>query len=236
MDTVQVLHFIFMLGTFDLGLAYSTAGLSPTQSQMTTELGQYGLIYRPSASSEYFYPTKLAISLTANPLDPEEPTQSKSEQGFIILETNYKLYAYTDSPLQISILNLFCVLKARFSNMIMGLISRESVRHALSNGITAEQIIMYLTAHAHPQMRKNIPLLPPTLVDQIRLWELERNRIKTDHGYLFRDFKSTLEFNEVVQYAEQLGVVLWKDQDKRLFFATVASSGLIIEFVKRRNE
>lgn len=51
--------------------------------------------------------------------------------GFIIIETNFRLYAYTSSPLQISVLNLFVSLKTRFANMISGYITRESVRDAL---------------------------------------------------------------------------------------------------------
>lgn len=60
-----------------------------------------------------------------------------------------------DSPLQIAILGLFVQLKCRFPNMVVGSLSRDSVRLALSNGITAQQIIHYLTMHTHPQMRND---------------------------------------------------------------------------------
>ena len=82
---------------------------------------------------------------------------------------NYNL----DNALQTAVLNLFVSLKYRFANLIVGWITRESVKRALNNGITAEQvrtfldvklllihciyqIISYLTTHAHPQMRKNV--------------------------------------------------------------------------------
>lgn len=45
-----------------------------------------------------------------------------------------------DSPLQIAVLNLFIQLKSRFPNMVSGVITRESVRNAFLNGITAEQV------------------------------------------------------------------------------------------------
>lgn len=83
----------------------------------------------------------------------------QADQGFIILETNYKIYAYTgkignheqmgdfslidaylDSPLQIAVLNLFVQLQSRFRNMVTGLITRDSIRNALMKGITAEQV------------------------------------------------------------------------------------------------
>lgn len=79
-----------------------------------------------------------------------------------------------DNPLQIAVLGLFVSLKYRFPNLVVGSITRESVKEALSSGISADQvclfpsseqsmqlmpsfhqIISYLVTHAHPQMRKN---------------------------------------------------------------------------------
>lgn len=117
------------------------------------------------AKSRRFYPTRLATSLTSgtaalisnlNPSPSGNPTATVS-QGFIVLETNYRLYAYTNSPLQIAILNLFVSLKSRFENLVQGVITRDSVRNALSNGISADQIIYFLSSNAHPQMRTNVP-------------------------------------------------------------------------------
>ena len=56
-----------------------------------------------------------------------------------MLETNFKVYAYTANPLQIAVLNLFVHLKARFPNFVTGQITRESIRRGLTNGITANQ-------------------------------------------------------------------------------------------------
>jgi transcription initiation factor TFIIH subunit 4 len=81
-----------------------------------------------------------------------------------------------DNPLQTAVLNLFVTFKTRFSNLIVGIITRESVKKALANGITGNQvrtllygreidglacayslqIISYIMTHAHPQMRKNV--------------------------------------------------------------------------------
>lgn len=40
----------------------------------------------------------------------------------------------------------------RFPNLIVGVLTRDSVRQALRGGITAEQIISYLEQHAHPNV------------------------------------------------------------------------------------
>ena len=110
--------------------------------------------------------------------------------GDIVLETNYRLYAYTASALQIAVLNLFTDMLFRFDNMVCGQLTQESTKDAFDAGITADQIISYLTAHAHPQMIKNgescnlTNPLPASVRDQIRLWYLDRKRIALTKGMI----------------------------------------------------
>ncbi|KAJ7659716.1 transcription factor Tfb2-domain-containing protein, partial [Mycena polygramma] len=89
---------------------------------------------------------------------------------------------FSDNPLQTAVLNIFVALEYRFPNLVVGSITRDTVKKALSNGISVEQIISHLIAHAHPQTRKNNFLLPVRVQDQIRLWELEKNRLKSQEG------------------------------------------------------
>lgn len=53
------------------------------------------------------------------------------------------------------------------------------------------------------------PLLPPTVTDQIRLWENEKNRIQSSDGFLYTDFQTQGDYDLVKNYADQLGVVIW---------------------------
>lgn len=237
MDSVDVLSFLFMLGSLELGQAYSKTNLSLTQIKMLADLGDYGIIHSPSPQSTYFYPTRLATTLTSDagalrnasvgfdsaihstsgPYNGDNPNRS----GFIVIETNYRLYAYTSSPLQIAILQLFARLSTRYPNMVSGKITRESIRRAIGMGITSEQIISFLSTHAHPQMRlKNDPILPATVVDQIRLWQIEGERMKATTGFLFKEFVSAAEFEAPCQYAEEIGVLVWKNEARRMFFVT----------------
>ncbi|KAI0951367.1 hypothetical protein AcW1_008425 [Taiwanofungus camphoratus] len=237
MDLVEVLSFLLMTSTMELGREYSTENLSPTQIAMLGDLRDYGLIWQRSASSRQFSPTRLATTLTSSA--PPLPTSSGAgtgspNQGFVVLETNYRLYAYTDNPLQIAVLNLFVSLKSRFPNLVIGAITRESVKKALANGITADQIITYLTTHAHPQMHKNKPLLPVTVQDQVRLWELEKNRVKSEEGYLYTAFASQADYEYVLNYAKQLDVVLWENPSRRCFFGSLDGHANIRGFIERR--
>ncbi|CAK5281361.1 unnamed protein product [Mycena citricolor] len=224
MDLVEVLSFLFMLSTMQLGKEYTTEGLSTTETAALTHqavldvLRDYGLLWQPRPSSKRFYPTRLATTLTSS--SPPLPSSAGSgpQEGFIVLETNYRVYAYTDNPLQTAVLNLFVTLKYRFPNLVVGSITRESVKKALNNGITAEQN----------------PLLPVTVQDQIRLWELEKNRLKSQEGYLYTAFTSPADYELVLNYAKQIDVVLWENATKRCFFASLDGHASIRGFIERR--
>lgn len=86
----------------------------------------------------------------------------------------------------------YFVISFRFPNVVVGILTRDSIRQALRGGITAEQIIGYLRLHAHPQLLQGDAKqpLPPTVVDQIKLWELERNRLTYSDGVLYSQFLS----------------------------------------------
>lgn len=184
----------------------------------------------------------------------DRTTGQNVQDGALIIETNFKLYSYSNSPLQIAILSLFVHLKSRFANMVTGQVTRESIRRALHNGITADQIIAYLETHAHPQMRRlaednlekkfeldpnckeTLQILPPTVVDQIKLWQLELDRIASYDGYLFTDFESYQEYQVLSTYSQDIGVLLWKDDKKRRFFVSKEGNSQVIDFVKRRSK
>ena len=47
--------------------------------------------------------------------------------SYIVVETNYRIYAYTDSNLQIALLGLFTEVLYRFPNLCVGVITRASI-------------------------------------------------------------------------------------------------------------
>lgn len=232
-DSVEVLSFLFMLGSLELSRGYSKTKLTETQQVMLQYLVDFGLVYIPAQAPDQFFPTRLATTLTSDASALRSVaagfdaalSAASGTKGFIIIETNYRLYAYTDSPLQIAVLSLFTRLGVRYPNMVTGRITRKSVANAIAHGITSDQIITYLSTHAHPQLVKQAavngtPVLPPTVVDQIRLWQIENERMKASAGFLFKEFESQKEFEGCALYADQIGVLIWRNNAKRMFFVT----------------
>lgn len=78
--------------------AYSASQSFPDALSALEDLESYGFIYRPRDETgqpgDQFYPTHLATSLCSGDVG-SLGSQTADEKRFLILETNYKIYAYT---------------------------------------------------------------------------------------------------------------------------------------------
>lgn len=260
LDSVDMLSFFFLLASLELGRAYDTDALTDARRYMLPNLADFGLVYVPPNNTRQFFPTRLATTLTSSETtlrsvsagfaaagagnqaasaaaDNGDAAQDKTSS--IILETNFRLYAYVNSPLQIAVLALFVDLKYRFRGLVSGVLTRASIRRAVDMGITSDQIISYLATHAHEQMHRvaastQKPVLPPVVVDQIRLWQLDTERMLTTSGHLLCDFDDYREYNDICNFANDIGVVIWRNDRRGMFFASKLEQ--IKDFMRTRKK
>ncbi|KAI6203442.1 General transcription factor IIH subunit 4 [Aphelenchoides besseyi] len=75
--------------------------------------------------------SSLLISLVATDSIREGLIEVRRDKGFLVTETNYRLYAYTNSELHLSVLATFTEPHCRFPNFVVVHMTRESVRRAL---------------------------------------------------------------------------------------------------------
>ncbi|KAM4643573.1 LOW QUALITY PROTEIN: general transcription factor IIH subunit 4 [Amazona ochrocephala] len=229
-DLVEILSFLFQLSFSTLGKDYSVEGMSESLLSFL-QLREFGLVFQRKRKSRRFYPTRLAIALASGPSGtPPEP----GARGFILVETNYRIYAYTDSELQIALIALFSELLYRFPNLVVAQVTRDSVQAAIANGITLTRIIHFLRTRAHPVMAKQTPVLPPTITDQIRLWELERDRLRFSEGVLYNQFLSQVDFEVLRDHARALGVLVFEHPARRLMVVTPGGHPDVKRFWKRQ--
>ena len=66
--------------------------MSETQQIFLQHLREFGLVYQRKRKEKRYYPTRLAINLTSGVSGLSTQAQSK---GYIMVETNYRIYAYT---------------------------------------------------------------------------------------------------------------------------------------------
>eukprot|EP00958_Prasinococcus_capsulatus_P012797 scaffold1293_cov375-Prasinococcus_capsulatus_cf.AAC.15 len=242
-DLASILGFLLQLGFQRPERAYRFDSLPPLRQQVVEELAELGIIYlhthsegqaalptKRSAHATWYYPTRLSRTLSgavsgeqanlANSMDSD----GEALNGYVLVETNYRLYAYTASTVQIAIMELFTRPQYRLPNLFVGVLTRESVAAALDCGIDGEQIISFLQQHAHPDIANRIPIVPETVADQIRLWAAERNRVVSSNVVLYENFPSDEDFQSVVQFSRSKKYLVWMVRCCKLRNGVVASN------------
>lgn len=154
--------------------------------------------------------------------------QSNSlSKKFIILETNFKVYAYTSKPYEKSVLSLFSRTTCTFPNLIKAYFNEESLQTAFDKGITAKQIIKYLQEYSEG--------VPSNLENQINIWEQKQHRIRMREGYLYHDFIHLSDFNQVLKFLETRGTLIYKDERKRVIVGEEKTHEEVKEYIRQLN-
>ena len=174
MSIVECLNFLFQLSFATLGKDYTTDGLNNHMLKFLQHLREFGLVYQRKRNSGRFYPTRLALNIATG---EKKGMIERHREGYIVVETNYRVYAYTTSDLQVSLIGLFAEPLYRFPNLSVFLVTRDSVRQAYKGGITAAQIVRFLRMHAHSKQveeknKHNHSVIPPTVIDQVGILNL----------------------------------------------------------------
>lgn len=206
-DPTDLISFLLELSFHSLGEAYNMNSLTEVQSKAIKDLSDLGVVKLQQGRKEsWFIPTKLAINLSVSLSD-----SSSRKQGFVVVETNFRMYAYSTSKLHSEILRLFSRIEYQLPNLIVGAVTKESLYTAFENGITSDQIISFLQQNAHPRIAERVPTVPENVTDQIRLWETDRNRVEMIPSHLYEDFPSKEVFEGASDFAREVGGLLWED-------------------------
>lgn len=209
-DPTDLISFLLELSFHSLGEAYNMNSLTEVQSKTIRDLADLGVVkLQQGRKDSWFIPTKLASNLSDSLSD-----SLSRKQGFVVVETNFRMYAYSTSKLHSEILRLFSRIEYQLPNLIVGAITKESLYTAFENGITSEQIISFLQQNAHARIAEKVPMVPENVTDQIRLWEADRNRVEMIPSHLYEDFPSKEVFEGASDFAREVGGLLWEDSAK----------------------
>lgn len=200
----NALGFLLQLG-FQGEAPIRCSGLSALQQDIAAHMAQLGVLNAFRVEKDlWLLPTRLAVLLASGP----GSNIIGSEYGFIIVETNFRVYAYTSSAVRQAILRLFMRCDVLLPNLFVGTITRDNVTAALESGVTAEQIVGYLRQHAHPRVANRVPIVPSVVADQIRLWQRDLQRLSDRPTVMYKNFENSSLFTQVAAFAESLGAVL----------------------------
>ncbi|KAK9827695.1 hypothetical protein WJX81_001241 [Elliptochloris bilobata] len=226
----EVLNFLLQLGFREVGAPFAASALRPSERGIAADLAQLGLLLPFRATGGmWLAPTRLAQALASG--GGGEAVGEVSE-GFIVVETNYRVYAYTSSALQAAILRLFVRCECVLPNLFVGVLTRESVTGALGCGLSADQIVDFLRKHAHPHIAQRVPVVPETVADQIRLWQADTRRVRQSRAYLYEAFDSPAAFAAAAAHARAAGTWLWQDDAKGRLVAAYVGHDAMRAFIR----
>jgi transcription initiation factor TFIIH subunit 4 len=254
-EGAAAVSFLLQLGFCEEGRVCRMDEFGEWETKATGALSQLGLLYPFKEEDEeevWILPTHLSKLLSgsegtvcgSSSLLPSAAggalsttaASDTTEEG-IVVETNYRVYAYTSSLLKRAILELFCVQEYVMPNLFVGRLTRESCSAAFEAGIEADAIVDYLRRNAHPQalkIRTKAPVVPETIGDGIRLWEAESKRMKMEETAYYDNFESTELFEAAVEHATANGVSLWVDQKKQRMAIKLSYYGGMRSFIKTK--
>ncbi|KAL6992589.1 RNA polymerase II transcription factor B 52 kDa subunit [Sarracenia purpurea var. burkii] len=209
-DSADLISFLLELSFHVTGEAYNMNSLTDIQISVITDLADLGLVkLQQGRKDSWFIPTKLATNLSISLSD-----LSSRKQGFVVVETNFRVYAYSSSKLHCEILRLFSRVEYQLPNLVVAAITKESLYNAFENGIMAEQIIFFLQQNAHPRVADRVPSVPENVTDQIRLWESDMNRVEMTPAHLYDEFPSRDVFDAACDFVRGYEGLLWEDSKK----------------------
>ena len=188
-----------------------TDALSDMEQDVVRDLTHLGLLYTFEHKKRWYYvPTLLSSGLSGGFSGDDGETKTVAAEGHVIVETNYRVYAYTSSLVEMEILRLFTRADYRLPNLYVGMLTRESVqtRFARRGRRTNRRLPQ---AHAHKQARAKAE--PGTVSDQVRLWARDMHRVDAEECVLYCDFPVSGGFYDaVVAEAVKRDALAWRDE------------------------
>jgi transcription initiation factor TFIIH subunit 4 len=179
----HLLSLLFRLAALPAGTRLTTAAIAAEHTDVAVGalaiLDGLGIVQWDEAGGALLV-SPLAALLTGS------AESAAVDDGYIVLETNFRLYAYTTSMLDIAVICLFTQPLVRLPNLAVGIVTRDSVRQALMAGITADQILQYVRVKAHPALKaETAPVVPVAVAEQVALWATERARVHCDRAAMY---------------------------------------------------
>ena len=202
--TIALLEFFFSLGYCHSGDQYSSTKLNAHQMVCMQKLHSLGFLFWYERD-QGFYPCNLIIDMVFGASKRKDLNAKQSGRLQVIVETNFKVYAYTTSILDKLLLNQFLLTEDSMPNMAIGKIRREEVVRAFGKGITPDQIISYLEEHLHSHTLSKIPI---NVHDQLVMWWQDEHPLEAKQVTKIDQFDNEEQFQTWKSFAEEEGLLV----------------------------
>lgn len=239
MQAAHVLAMLFRLGFVPVGQPVPVAALSAVHELLLPDLQSLGLVHVWTEPDDqvWFCATPLAHALVRAPSSaaaagtqvgsakPDQPVADPWGDLRIVVEKNYKLYAYCSSALGAALLGLFARVDVILPNAVVARLSRASVGKAYIQGLTPEDITGFLQRRIHAETSRDGDGLPENVRESLRLWAAQQQRFTAADCLLVQNFPNDARFRFVKRAMQQAGYALvWDDTKYQLAVADMPAA------------
>lgn len=151
--------------------------------------------------------------------------ESFGKSRLIVLESNFRVYIYGDDRLNAYITSLFITRLKEFPDLIVGVITEESIRKTLALGITAQQILRYLDANALFE-------IDPNVQSQVLLWERKRKRVHSWRAHMFDNFLNFKDFSSTESFCVSKEIKHRAYKEKRVLVVDPQDYNRVKNYIK----
>ena len=138
---------------------------------------EFGSFFTPRISDKMFFKLhrlyffQKRISFPTNFLK-KKICLNKKNLFKIIIESNFRVYAYKKKKTEIEVLEQFSETLYHLPNLFVGDLTVKSMNKALKNGISGENILSFLQDNLHHVCKR----IPKNVIEQIKIWDLEKKK------------------------------------------------------------
>lgn len=132
---------------------------------------------------------------------------------WLLLDSNFKVTAYTSNPVHIKLLQLFSFVTYSMPGFTSAFISPDSFSRAIQKGTTFNDIVSFLNSNLIQTIGNGE--IPKNVQRQFKVWEQQRNRLMFQADCILRKFHNREDAELAANAAsEMFGLVkfLVKDQ------------------------
>jgi transcription initiation factor TFIIH subunit 4 len=189
---IGVLRFLLKLGSLQFTRGYLIEQLSKVQHSLLKPFRSLGLLYygRKGAPAGYYFPTRVVLNFFGR-------SELFAANGWILIDTNFKVTAYTSSDLHVALLKKFALITYQMPGFTSAYISPDSFRKALDDGTSLDDILTFLKTNLSSLGGGKIP---PNVEHQFYVWQKQRDRIQVTPNCVLRTF----QMPDMAQHAAQL--------------------------------
>jgi transcription initiation factor TFIIH subunit 4 len=212
---ISALRFLLKLGSLQFTCGYAMDSLSDVQQSLLKPFRSLGLLHfgHKRLPGGFYFPTRVVLNFFGR-------SELFASEGWILIDTNFKITAYVKTKLQVELLKRFSLITYEMPGFTSAYISPDSFKRALEEGTSLGDILAFLRANLSGLGDGKIP---PNVEDQFYIWQRQRDRIVTTPNCVLRTFPTEEQAIQAAELARSMNgfIAMFHDDLSHTVITTV---------------